>query len=61
MCMHVYAYMGVHMYLYGSKYVCINTNGGTEDDVKARTQKARVGFIRLKTVWRAKQIEIRTT
>ena len=34
----------------------INKNGGTEEDVKARIQKARVVFIMLRNIWRAKQI-----
>ena len=38
----------------------INKNGGTEEDVKARIQKARVAFIMLRTIWRAKQIRINT-
>ena len=35
----------------------INKNGGTEEDIKARIQKARVPFIK---IWRAKQIKIKT-
>ena len=38
----------------------INKNGGTEEDVKARIQKARVAFIMLSKIWRAKQIKINT-
>jgi hypothetical protein len=38
----------------------ISNNGGTEEDVKARTHKARVAFIMLRTIWRAKQIKINT-
>ncbi|KAK2181554.1 hypothetical protein NP493_393g03020 [Ridgeia piscesae] len=34
----------------------INKDGGTEEDVKARVQKARVAFIMLRTIWRAKNI-----
>ena len=33
---------------------------GTEEDVKARIQKARVAFIMLRKIWRAKQIKINT-
>ncbi|KAK2193424.1 hypothetical protein NP493_13g09038 [Ridgeia piscesae] len=29
----------------------INKNGGTEEDVKARIQKARVAFIMLRKMW----------
>ena len=38
----------------------INKNGGTEEDVKARIQKARVAFIMLRTIWKAKQIKTNT-
>jgi len=38
----------------------INKNGGTDEDVKARIQKARVAFIMLRQIWRAKQIKINT-
>ena len=38
----------------------INKNGGTEEDVKARIQKARGAFIMLRTIWRAKQIKTNT-
>ena len=38
----------------------INKNGGTEEDVKARIQKARVAFIMLRKIWRAKHININT-
>ena len=38
----------------------INKNGGTEKDVKARIQKARVAFIMLRKIWRAKQIKTNT-
>ena len=38
----------------------INKNGGAEEDVTARTQKARVAFIMLRKQWRAKQIKINT-
>ena len=38
----------------------INKNGGTEEDVKARIQKARVAFIMLRKIWRAKQIKSNT-
>ena len=38
----------------------INKNGGTQEDVKARIQKARVAFIMLRKLWRAKQIKITT-
>ena len=38
----------------------INKNGGTEEDVKARIQKARVPFIILRNIWRAKQIKTNT-
>ena len=36
----------------------INKTGGTEEDVKARIQKARVAFIMLRKIWRAKRIKI---
>ena len=35
-------------------------NGGTEEDVKARIQKARVAFIMLRKIWKAKQIKTNT-
>ena len=35
----------------------INKSGGTEEDVKARIQKARVAFLILRKVWKAKQIK----
>ena len=35
-------------------------NSGTDDDVKARIQKARVAFIMLRKIWRAKQIKLNT-
>ena len=35
----------------------INKHGGTAEDVKARIQKARVAFIMLRKIWRAKQIK----
>ena len=35
----------------------INKHGGTEEDVKARIQKARVAFIMLRKMWRAKLIK----
>ena len=38
----------------------INKNGGTEEDVKARIQKARFAFIMLRNIWRAKQIKTNT-
>ena len=38
----------------------VNKNGGTEEDVKARIQKARVAFIMFRKNWRAKQIKINT-
>ena len=38
----------------------INKTGGTEEDVKARIQKARVAFIMLRKIWRAKRIKINT-
>ncbi|KAK2191066.1 hypothetical protein NP493_60g03025 [Ridgeia piscesae] len=38
----------------------INKHGGTEEDVKARIRKARVAFIMLRTIWRAKQIKTNT-
>ena len=38
----------------------INKNGGTEEDVKARIQKARVAFIMLRKIRRAKQIKTNT-
>ena len=38
----------------------INKNGGTEEYVKARIQKARVAFMKLRTIWRAKQIKTNT-
>ena len=38
----------------------INKNGGTEEDVKARIQKARVAFLMLRKNWKAKQIKINT-
>ena len=38
----------------------INKHGGTEEDVKARIQKARVAFIVLRKIWRAKQIKTNT-
>ena len=38
----------------------INKHGGTEEDVKARIQKARVAFIMLRKIWRAKQIKTNT-
>ena len=38
----------------------INKTGGTEEDVKARIQKAKVAFIMLRTIWRAKRIKINT-
>ena len=38
----------------------INKNGGTEEHVKARIQKARVAFIMLRKIWEAKQIKINT-
>ena len=38
----------------------INKNGGTAEDVKARIQKARVAFIVLRKMWRAKQIKSNT-
>ena len=36
----------------------INKNGRTEEDVKARIQKARVVFITLRNIWRAKQSKL---
>ena len=36
----------------------INKNGGTEEDVKARIQKARVAFIILRTIWRANKSKL---
>ena len=41
-------------------YLGSNKNGGTEEDVKARIQKARVAFILLRNIWRSKQIKINT-
>ena len=38
----------------------INKNGGTEEDVKARIQKAIVQFIMLRKIWRAKEIKTNT-
>ena len=38
----------------------INTNGGTEEDVKARIKKERVVYIMLRKMCRAKQIKINT-
>ena len=38
----------------------INKNRGTEEDVKARIQKARVAFIMLRNNWSAKQIKTNT-
>ena len=38
----------------------INKHGGTAEDVKARIQKARVAFITLRKIWRAKQIKTNT-
>ena len=38
----------------------INKNGGTEEYVKARIQKARVAFIMLRTIWTAQHIKINT-
>ncbi|KAK2185049.1 hypothetical protein NP493_247g03088 [Ridgeia piscesae] len=38
----------------------INKHGGTAEDVKARIQKARVAFIMLRKIWRAKQIKTNT-
>ena len=38
----------------------MNKNGGTEEDVKATIQKARVAFIMLRQIWKAKQIKINT-
>ena len=38
----------------------INKNGSIEEDVKARTQKARVALIMLRKMWTAKQIQINT-
>ena len=38
----------------------INKNGGTEEDVKARIQKAIAAFIMLRRIWRAKQIKTNT-
>ena len=35
-------------------------NSGTEEDVKARIQKARVAFIMLRIIWRAKEIKLNT-
>ena len=34
----------------------INKSGGTEEDVKARIQKARVAFLILRQIWKAKQM-----
>ncbi|KAK2193911.1 hypothetical protein NP493_6g07016 [Ridgeia piscesae] len=39
----------------------INKHGGTAEDVKARIQKARVAFIMLRKIWRAKQIKTNQT
>ena len=36
----------------------INKTGGTEEDVKARIQKARVAFIMLRKIWRAKRMRV---
>ena len=38
----------------------INKSGGTEEDVKARMQKARVAFLILRKIWKAKQIKLNT-
>ena len=38
----------------------IHKHGGTEEDVKARIPKARVAFIMLRNIWRAKQIKTNT-
>ena len=38
----------------------INKNGGTQENVKARTQKAKVAFIMLRKIWSAKQIKTNT-
>ena len=38
----------------------INKHGGTAEDVNARIQKARVAFIMLRKIWRAKQIKTNT-
>ena len=35
-------------------------NGGTEENFKARIQKARVAFLMLRKIWRANQIKINT-
>ena len=37
-----------------------NKHGGTAEDVKARIQKARVAFVMLRKIWRAKQIKTNT-
>ncbi len=38
----------------------INKHGDRTEDVKARIQKARVAFIMLRKIWRAKQIKTNT-
>ena len=38
----------------------INKHGATEEDTKARIQKARVAFIMLRKLWRVEQIKINT-
>ena len=41
----------------GSK---INKTGGTEEDTKARIQKARVAFLMLSKIWKSKLIKLKT-
>ena len=41
----------------GSK---INKTGGTEEDTKARIQKARVAFLMLSKIWKSKLIKLNT-
>ena len=38
----------------------INRKGGTEEDIKARIQKARGAFVTLKNIWKTSQIKTKT-
>jgi hypothetical protein len=38
----------------------INREGGTEEDVKTRIQKARGAFIAVKNIWRSGQLKTET-
>ena len=60
--MQIIFYFNLSVYCsnFAFEYVSEKKNGDTEEDVKTRIQKARVAFIMLRNIWRAKQIKLNT-